>query len=524
MIKKRNNKGQNVFTSFLNLLGVKHTESFSNKHFREHPHKYNLFGLSKMLSDYGVANKSFKTENKEEAIKALDAPFIAHTGGDFVAVYQITADKVHYLWQGKSVTTTLDEFVQTWTGAILLAEAGGNSIEPNYKENRKKEWLQILKKLGIISAIGLLAGLFFVHNRVYENIDRLLTLLITLSGLYVTYLLMQKQLYIHSEYSDKICSLFKQSDCNNVLESKAAKLGGVISWSEIGFGYFISNAIVILLLPNLFVYLVIINIFTLPYAFWSIWYQKFKAKQWCPLCLIVLVQLWAIFAINLLFGLIQMPTFEVFEILLVGAIYFIPSVAANLLAPLISQAQKTEQITQEFNALKIDEDVFDAFLKKQTRYEVDKSTSKILFGNPESDILITILTNPHCAPCSTMHTRVEKLLQDMNNSIAIQYILSSFNEEFESSARFLTAAYLTYPIEKVKVIYNEWFQEGKYKREEFFSKYACTQDEQTEAEFLQHKKWKEASQLRATPTVLVNGYAFPMNYKIEDLKYFTEIK
>ena len=418
-MKKRTNKGLNVFVAFLHLLNVKHTKDFSNKYFREHPHKYNLFGLSKMLSDYGIENKGFKTENKEKAIEALEVPFIAHTGTDFVVVFKITADRIHYVWQGKNVDVTLDDFLKSWSGTILLAEANEHSIEPDYQKNRKKKWLLTLKKYGIISAIVLLAGLFFIHNHVYENISWMLVLLITFSGLYVTYLLMQKQLNIHSEYSDKICSLFKQNDCNNVLESKAAKLGGIISWSEIGFGYFISNIIIILLYPALFSYLAIINIFTLPYAFWSIWYQKVKAKQWCPLCLIVLVLLWVIFAVNLLFGLIQMPTFEVFEILLVGVIYFIPPVAANLLAPLISKARKTEQITQEFNALKINEDVFEAFLKKQTRYEVSKDTSKILLGNPNTEILITILTNPHCAPCSLMHTRVEKLLQNTNHSMAV---------------------------------------------------------------------------------------------------------
>ena len=33
--------------TFLNLLDVRHTESYSGHLFNEHPHKYNLFGLSK---------------------------------------------------------------------------------------------------------------------------------------------------------------------------------------------------------------------------------------------------------------------------------------------------------------------------------------------------------------------------------------------------------------------------------------------------------------------------------------------
>jgi len=427
------------------------------------------------------------------------------------------------LWQGTNINITIDEFLQTWSGVVLLAEANEHSIEPGYKENLKKEYATTLQKYGLFLTIGVLAILLFIHSRLYENTGWILVFLVNLIGIYVSYLLVQKQLHIHSLYADKICSLFKQSDCNNVLESKAAKLWDIIGWSEIGLGYFISNMLIILLMPEMFSYLAIVNILTLPYTVWSVWYQKFKAKQWCPLCLSVQILLWSIFTINLIFALIQLPPFKIEELLLTGIIYFIPPAIINLLIPFISQAQKTEQIMQEFNALKNNESVFESFLKKQTHFKVDKSTSKILFGNPESEIFITILTNPHCAPCSRMHTRVVKLLQKTNNSICIQYIFSSFNKELESSARFLIAAYLAYPLEKVKTIYEEWFQEGKNNRENFFQQNVCEQDEQTEKEFNMHMKWKENSQLRATPTVLVNGYQLPGNYKIEDLKYFTDL-
>ena len=317
----RSNIEQNVFVSFLCFLGVKHTKSFSNKYFREHPHKFNLFGLSKMLFDYGIENKGFKTENKGEAIKALEAPFIAHTGTDFVVVFKITADRIYYLWQGKNVNITLNDFLQTWSGVVLLAETNEESIEPNYKENRNKELAITLQKCGLLLAIGLFVGFFFIYNRIYENIGWLLVFLTNLFGFYVSYLLAQKQLHTHSEYADKICSLFKQADCNNVLESKAAKLGGIIGWSEIGFGYFTANILILLFFPQLIPYSAIINILTLPYSFWSVWYQKFKVGQWCPLCLIVQLLLWAVFVINLTFGIIQLPALKIEEILLTGIIY-----------------------------------------------------------------------------------------------------------------------------------------------------------------------------------------------------------
>jgi hypothetical protein len=89
------------------------------------------------------------------------------------------------------------------------------------------------------------------------------------------------------------------------LESEAAKLWGIFGWSEIGLGYFAANVIILLFLPHLITYSVIINILTLPFTVWSVWYQKVKARQWCSLCLIVQILLWTIFIINLAFGYIN---------------------------------------------------------------------------------------------------------------------------------------------------------------------------------------------------------------------------
>lgn len=45
---------KNTFAALLDLLDVKHTRAFANRLFHKHPHKDNLFGLSEILSDYGI--------------------------------------------------------------------------------------------------------------------------------------------------------------------------------------------------------------------------------------------------------------------------------------------------------------------------------------------------------------------------------------------------------------------------------------------------------------------------------------
>lgn len=275
----------NIFISFLNLLKIKHTRFFSNRFFNEHPHKYNLFGLSSMLSECSVENTGLRITNKND-IRLIETPFIAHVNGDFVIVEKVLENEIRFLQKNNSTKIPLEEFNKIWTGTVLI-------------------WIQLLKYLQRISILLIsffLLLISFIRNKSYFDVGLVLLLLINSIGVYIGYLLVIKQLNIQSGYGDRICSLFKRSDCNNVLESDAAKLFGVFSWSEIGLGYFVTNVFFICLQPSYIPCLALINILGLPYTLWSIWYQKFRARQWCPLCLIVIILSWILFAINLISG------------------------------------------------------------------------------------------------------------------------------------------------------------------------------------------------------------------------------
>ncbi|MDR0864404.1 MAG: hypothetical protein LBO74_05665, partial [Candidatus Symbiothrix sp.] len=470
-MKIRKIKGENVFTSFLKLLGVKHTNEFSNKYFNEHPHKYNLFGLSKMLSDYGIANAGTKIQDKETDLFNIELPFIAHLGSEFVVVYKIDTDKVHYLWNGKNISIPVDDFLQAWTGIILLAEPNSNSIEPGYKEHKKKELLNSIQKYLLLFAGSLLLVLTGIKNSLFTNLGLSLLIILNLLGIYIGYLLVQKQLHIHSKYADKICSLFSKSDCNNVLESKAAKLWGIFGWSEIGLGYFVANVLIFIFLPSFVDWLALLNILALPYSVWSVWYQKFKAKQWCTLCLTVQALLWGIFILNYVFEYIQIPELQIDDLsnlAIVVCIYVIMTLGINIIVPVLSKNRIVKYLRQELNSLKANEDVFKVFLKKQAHYAVNKSDSQILFGDPDAGLRITVLTNPFCNPCAGMHKRIEKFLKDTNDTVYVQYIFSSFDQSLNFANKNLIAAYQNKDTETVKQIFNDWFEKGKTLKEEFF--------------------------------------------------------
>jgi len=113
-------------------------------------------------------------------------------------------------------------------------------------------------------------------------------------------------------------------------------------------------------------------------------------------------------------------------------------------------------------------------------------------------------------------------IEDKEN-VCIQYIFSAFNKDLEYANRYFIAAYLEKGSEAAWQLYSEWFEKGKALKKSFFHGLNLDMTNPAiEVEFQKHESWKAKMQLRATPTILVNGYKLPENYKIEDLRYFTK--
>lgn len=505
--------------SFLKALHVKYTSTYAEKLYEEHPHKYNMYGLSKMLEEYGIANAGVRINDKN--IWSLETPFIAHIGNDFVVVNKVTDKQVSYHWRDKEINVTEDQFKNLWSGVVLIAETDENSIEPDYLQHRRQYLLNLCQNT-LLTAIPLIAMLWIYGKQGFQIAYAILFLLYV-TGALTSLLLVQKQIYAHGQYADKICSLFKQKDCNNVLESDAAKVFGWISWSEIGLGYFLSNLLLMAGCPALMPYLTFINILALPYTMWSVWYQYKVVKQWCMLCMVVQGILWLSALTICIGGIIQLPNFNVSDICRVVLIYIFPTLFVNKISFWLATQRKTTHIVQELNSLKTTEEVFKALLKKQPCHSVDVTDSCILFGNPEAPLRISILTNPHCEPCAKMHTRVEKLLQKAGDKLCIQYIFSAFNDDLLKSNRFLIAVYQNESREKAEEIYHQWYEKEKYHADAFMQSfgYDILSDSVME-ELKRHNEWKETNKLSATPTILVNGYVLPEHYQIEDMVEFVD--
>lgn len=515
----RSSHSYNVLTAMLHYLHVNYTDEYADHLYNEHPYKYNMYGLSMMLSTYKVENAGIRLDDKSQ-IAQVPLPFIAHMGDDFVTVCKIANNKIYYIGDNKKVVEEIDAFNTMWTGAALLAKNANQASEPFYSENLKKSiYKQWVKWLCAILTIGLV---IYASRKYFNSIIITSILLFNLVGIYVGYLLLLKQLHYQSRYVDKICSLLKKGNCSDILESSASKFLGIISWSEIGFCYFLSNILTILCCPTLIPYYALVNILTLFYSAWSVWYQKFRAKQWCALCLCIQLIFWLLFSGNLWMDWIRTPSFSLTEISVVIMLYLLPYLIIEMLIPRFEADKQIVNVHQSLNNIKVKNKVFKTLLQEQACHEVSKTNSHIIFGDPQSEILLTVLTNPHCEPCAIMHQRLFKLLDELKNKISIQFIFSAFDDSMEISNRFLIAVYQQKTIFETIEIYNEWYAGGKNNKNYMEIHPVNLETPEVFVELNRHNEWRNKNKLSATPIVLFNGYEMPKLYRVEDI-FFLQI-
>lgn len=139
-------KNPSLFSDFLAQLGVPHTVDYSDGRFAGMPFK-SLFGLSKLLEEYGVPNEGVRISDKSE-IRKLGVPFLAQTPEGFVIVTAVGDDRVSYVTQGVAETVPYNAFVDAWTGVALLAYPDADAGEPDYRAHadiemvkRSKVWV-----------------------------------------------------------------------------------------------------------------------------------------------------------------------------------------------------------------------------------------------------------------------------------------------------------------------------------------------------------------------------------------------
>ncbi|MDE6854028.1 MAG: hypothetical protein K2J38_03125, partial [Muribaculaceae bacterium] len=294
-----------------------------------------------LLQSYGVDSEAYQVTDKSASLSVLSTPFMAQVDGDFVVVRTLDPRQVTFTdGSGADHELGRDAFCNEWSGVAFLAYPSEKASEPDLEAHRFTEIGNHSKRWILLVAVVTVFVYLFVSRHIYAHVSTVLLTVINLAGLYITYELVLKSLHIESRHGDDICGMIDRNGCRSVLDTSASKFFGLFGWSEVGFSYFGVSLAALLLFPQHIGTLALVNACCCPFSFWSVWYQKYRAKAWCTLCLITQACLWLSLACYIFGGAFSKAWPPSLHFVILCAVYVSALLVINALMPAFDKSEK----------------------------------------------------------------------------------------------------------------------------------------------------------------------------------------
>ncbi len=533
-----------VGSEYAQLLKVPLTNLTLQTTLEEHPDYPSLLSLSDAFDTFKIENAAIQID--AEQLETLPPPYIAHLkndGGSFVLVQNATKSTFVYANENGKQSASQADFLKNWDGVAFIAEPNEQSGEANYKTKHQAETLEALRW----PLVGL-GFMLFVAVGVWQAPTLAVSVWVLLKaiGVVLSVMLLSVQFGQANNLTASLCKLNNKTNCNNILNSPAAKLTNWLSWSEVGLFYFVGGLLVLsplnppvgdlntVLLP-----LWGLGGLALPYTFWSVYYQWRVAKQWCPLCLCVLAVLWleaitglwVISPLNppvgdlntvLKFSLWGGAMFRLGGYFSLLSLFSFPSFLYLIIKPLILKASQTDQLKKDIRRFRNNPAIFEALLQQQPAMPaLPADLQPIVLGNPEAKHTLVMVTNPYCGPCATAHQQLEQALA-ANSNLNANIVFTATNHPNDKRGPIARHLLALNGINQKEAL-TTWYAQAIKNYDTWAEQYPI--DNTNENQLQKHKRWCEQANIEATPTFFVDGFALPQPYQIADvgrlLKYST---
>jgi len=522
---------------FLRLLKVKVNDSTVNETLQNHPDWPTLLCISDSLNKWNIPNGAGKIN--PEGINELPTPFIAYTGDAETPLYIVTAVtdatiEVYKKGYSKAVNEPRKDFLQKWGGVYLIAEPNDQSGEADYEKNKRKTFIKSIIPVAAFAVLAVVSFLLIVRNysglnsSLFSTTGAYFQFLILFCGIIMTSLLLWYEIDKNNPLLQKVCTGIAKGNCNAILTGRQAKLLNWLSWSEVGFFYFIGGFFVLLFadgnITSSLGLVAWLNILAVPYIIFSVYYRWQIARQWCVLCLVVqaLLLTGGINCIVSVF-LIPFPAMPATFIVSTSLLYLLPALAWYAAKPYILRLQEAKNIRREYLRIKFNTEIFDTLLKKQKSVTASVEGLGITLGNPAAANELIKVCNPYCGPCAKAHPKIEALLEQQNN-LKARIIFTAPNDEdnmMTKPVRHLLAIEEKKNEALTKKALDDWYLVEEKNYENFASHYPMNGELTRQGDRIEAMhKWCKAMGVNVTPTIFLNGYQLPDAYSIEDLQYF----
>ncbi len=516
---------EHTFIQLIKVLDVPVTKTSALERLQSHPDEGSLLAYSETLNHYKIENAGIKVD--KEKLHELPVPFVAYLhlhGGTFTLVKEVTHHHVHHLLDTQKGwnKTGKDEFLKAWQGIALLAEASSESGEKDFAKHRRSEILKELRVPLAVSLLLLTTGIFTVPLLTATS-SLLLPLLILLKtgGVVTSTLLLVKTIDSKNELVNRLCNNGPKINCQSILDSPAAQLTPWLSLSDLGFIYFFGSFFALLFsgyagTQHTFIsFQWIFSSGCIAFGAYSLWYQGVKAKMWCTLCLAVV----SIFVLELLTLIRFTPS--LFRLDTAGIAYMV----AGFLLPITFlllfknsalKAREAHDLTKKLNKIYANPAYFKSLMgNQQLMPEIPEYMPVVVFGRKDAIHTITVVSNPLCTPCAIIHQKLEEVIEE-NPGINCQVIFLS--GENNAGGQFVQKLW-NLPDSIRPVATSRWYYRNDKNFEKWNEEYITYPEEINRGKHIQkmHNDWANYAEIKATPTLFVNGRKKPDEISIKEL-------
>ncbi len=516
-----------VLQKALRIHKAKVTKDSVKEFLLSHPRYPSLKSVCDGLKKWNIDHYPLKL-SKEEILE-IEPPYIAHMGGErgqLALVEKTKNGKVTFtVNQDRKIVQSREEFSEKLSGGVIVIDINQQSGETGYREKRQNELIKAaLLPFIIIYLVLFLLYMFYSgpgFSPVQSNIP-LLLFIIKAFGILASVFLVLHEFKIHTKISDKICGFSSGVDCDSVLSSEASRIFGNINLADVGIIYFTSTLLYILgaaTLNQLWL-LAVVSAVSIVFPVYSIYYQGFRLRKWCPFCLVVQAALIAEFII--LFPLLGIISIALVDLLRLAAFFSLLTALWILYKSYFELSGSYSDEHHSFLRFKSNPGIFRFLLQENGYTGITENRGSLVFGNPDAKVTVTAFLSLSCNPCAGAFKEI-KVLLDSTKQVKLNIVLSINPDELSQKL--------------AGHIYNLYNKEGKEKALDFIlGWYSGSNDgknaflKSLQGEFPEIEKIAETIKelfekvkIPGTPTVYVYGYRFPRQYKVNDIEYFTDV-
>ena len=494
---------------------------------RNHPYYPSFASFDFALQKFGIDSLAIQAEYKH-MMYDLPSPFLVHltpNDGLFLLVDKVDEEYVYFVNEKNNIEReSRSDFMKQWSGNVMALEKTELS-KINKKISKVTSYASRLKTFLI--AATLLVGLLYLVQKFSAVRDayNYITLMLTGIGVVISSLLLIQKYDKNNPLIKRICNPtdFK-NDCHSILNSDAAHLFGVISWSTIGFIFFTFLLLVTLLLPGTVTNMIVFIFSSLaaPFILYSLYYQYSIAKTWCVLCLSIQAVLAGLLAASLFLWQFSFEDFKISMLVPHLILFSILIAIYAFINPFLEKMynQKAAHLENKYNKLKFNEEVMHLLLDKEPRID-EPSFYRIHQGNPEASNKITVISNPTCGPCIDELKKLFEILEVKKDTYVEHiFLIHPHHKEINSIAINMLHAFETLDEKSFLSRFEKYYQQYPESRKQW---HHISFDEKEAEGYLkiieaQHQ-WCVENQIKVTPTVYFNQKKLPEYYTIEDLDY-----